>query len=176
MTRLKEGSLAFEFDSRAEATKYDEWTFYRTHFDGVVGETKAVDFLCLIGDVLWIIEVKDYRHDRRTKPSDLADEVAHKVRDTLAGLAAASHYANVPTERDFAIRALCQTTSLKVVLHLEQPTNPSRLHPKLADPANVQMKLKKRLHQAIDDHPKVLDRTLTQSHDYCWTVSSVPVA
>ena len=120
--------------------------------------------------------VKDYRHDRRTKPSDLADEVAHKVRDTLAGLAAASHYANVSTEHDFAIRALCQTTSFKVVLHLEQPTNPSRLHPKVADPANVQMKLKKRLHQAIDNHPKVLDRTLTQSHDYCWTVSSVPVA
>ena len=33
------------------------------------------------------MEVKDYRANRRTKAIDLADEIALKVRDTLAGLA-----------------------------------------------------------------------------------------
>ena len=46
-----------------------------------------------------LIEVKDYRFHPRTKPIPLCDEVALKVRDTLAGLAAARVNVNVPLEQ-----------------------------------------------------------------------------
>jgi len=173
MTVIHEGMLEFDFDAGADVAQYDQWTFYRSHFLGVAGETKAVDLLCLAKGVLWFIEVKDYRRNRRTKPSDLANEVAHKVRDTLSGLAAASHFANTESERDFAKNALCKSRTFRVVLHLEQPSRASRLFPRIANPASVQLKLKKCLRQAIDDHPKVLDKSLTQDPRYCWTVASV---
>lgn len=173
MTRIVEGSLAFDFEATVEAMKYDDWAFYRSHFMGVADETKAVDLLCLSDGVLWLIEVKDYRRNRRTKPSELADEVAHKVRDTLAGLAAAIRCASVDAERNFATRALDRGVDFKVVLHLEQPSHPSRLFPTVADPADVKMKLKRRLHQAIDDHPRVADVATTGPPRHRWTVTSI---
>jgi Holliday junction resolvase-like predicted endonuclease len=35
---------------------------------------KAVDLIAIEGQVIWFIEVKDYRQQRRTKPIDLAEE------------------------------------------------------------------------------------------------------
>ena len=39
---------------------------------------------------LWLLEIKDYRRSPRTKAIGLADEVALKVRDSLALLVAAA--------------------------------------------------------------------------------------
>src|SRR5690554_4434345 len=97
-TTLTEQQLAFTFADGVEPSQYDEWAFYRNQFNAVCGGTKAVDFVCLDGDQLWLIEVKDYRRHRRTKLVDLGDEVAAKVRDTLAGLLAASCNANEAEE------------------------------------------------------------------------------
>ena len=94
MTCLTEGNLEFRFQS--DAAHYDEWAFYRNQFQRVAGGSKAIDFICLAGRGTWLIEVKDYRVHPRTKPSCLCDEVAIKVRDTLAGIAAARCNANVP--------------------------------------------------------------------------------
>ena len=75
------------------------------------------------------MEVKDYRSTRRTKLVDLADEIALKVRDSLAILATASRNASDAEERDLARRAL-EMPHIRIVLHLEQPSNASKLFPR----------------------------------------------
>lgn len=74
---------------------------------------------------LWLIEVKDYRQHQRTKTLDFAQEIAQKVCDTLAELAAAQCNANDQKEQTFAQDALSRK-KMRVVLHLEQPHKPSR--------------------------------------------------
>ena len=95
---LTEGALRFSFGVSCTVVQYESWAFYQNQFQRMSG-TKAVDFLCINGDQTCLIEVKDYRFHPRTKPISLCDEVALKVRDTLAGLAAARVNVNVPLEQ-----------------------------------------------------------------------------
>ena len=160
MTEIEEGDLTFSFPDHCEAGKYDDWAFYRNQFQAVAGGSKAVDILCLcLADrVAWLVEIKDYRRHRRTKSTDLWDEVATKVRDTLSGLAAASANANDADEKTLARRALSMHR-WRVALHLEPPNVTSGLRPRAIDPANIISKLRsKRLLKAIDAHPVVGDR------------------
>ena len=106
MTIIAEGMLEFEFPNGCQASKYDDWSFYRNQFQGVANGCKAVDIVCVERNVSWLIEIKDYRQFPRTKAIDIVDEIAVKVRDTLAGLAAASRNANDDEEREHAQRAL----------------------------------------------------------------------
>ena|SRR5690554_218855 len=138
------------------ASQYDEWSFYRKQFIKVAGGTKAVDFIYVdkVGNVTWLIEVKDYRHPeaKSIKPSELAGVVAQKVCDSLAGLAAARCNANDATEREFSEAALT-TGSIRVVLHMEQVNRNHRF----IDPANVLTKLKQQI-KAVDAHPVVVSQ------------------
>lgn len=153
---LAEGSLNFEFPDHIDATKYDEWSFYRNQMNSAFGGSKAID---LIGiekkSTMWLIEIKDYRRNQRTKPIDIADEIAAKARDTLVGLIAALLNANSTDEQSFAKRAL-KTKKIRIVLHLEQPLKHSRLFPIAINPINVQQKMKQQL-KTIDAHPVVVD-------------------
>ena len=159
MTEIEEGDLEFSFPDRCEATRYEEWSFYRNQFQSVASGSKAVDMLCLDGDAAWLIEVKDYRQYPRMKSIDLCDEVAGKVRDTLAGLAAASANANSDHEQSLARRALAKRR-WRVALHLEQPHVQSRLRPRPFDVANVVSKLRSKSGlKAVDAHPMVSDVT-----------------
>ncbi|MCL5961064.1 MAG: hypothetical protein M1358_17460 [Chloroflexi bacterium] len=158
MSTLNEGNLACTFPDSWKVTKYDDWEFYRNRFAGSCGGNKAVDFLAHdpLGRTLWLIELKDYRRFRRTKDDQLSlwDEVALKVRDTLAGLFAAKVDPAHP-EQSYAALAL-RVTSLRVVLHLEQPATGSKLFPRAYHPADVQQKLKQML-KPIDAHPRVIE-------------------
>ena len=91
---LTEGALRFSFGVSCTVVQYESWAFYQNQFQRISG-TKAVDFLCINGGQTCLIEVKDYRFHPRTKPISLCDEVALKVRDTLAGLAAARVNASI---------------------------------------------------------------------------------
>ncbi|WP_341580962.1 hypothetical protein [Marinobacter metalliresistant] len=156
MSVLMEGRLTFTFQPSAEASQYDDWAFYRNQFNSAFGSTKAVDFICVDNDRTWLIEVKDYRANRRTKTIDLGEELAFKVRDTLAGLAAAKVNANDQSERSFARKAL-KRNRLSIVLHLEQPDKPSKLFPQAVDKSKLLMKLKQTL-KAVDPHPRIVDQ------------------
>lgn len=148
--------LDFEFSDDWQVTKFDDWSFYRHHFQSVAGGCKAVDMLAIEPKVcLWSIEVKDYLQHERTKTIELAQEVAVKVRDTLAALVAASINANDESEKQFAHRAV-RCSRLRVVLHLEQPAKHSKLFPRAIDPAKVQQKLKQ-IVKAVDPHPLVVE-------------------
>ena len=157
MTEIEEGDLTFSFPDHCEAGKYDDWSFYRKQFQSAAGGSKAVDMLCIEGDVAWLIEVKDYRRHPRTKLIDLGDEVAMKVRDTLAGLAAASANASSEYERNMARRALA-ARQWRVALHLEQPHANSPLRPQPFNVANVLSKLRRKSGlKAVDADPVVLE-------------------
>lgn len=168
MTVLIEGRLRFEFGTSCLAEKYDDWSFFRNQFQNTCGGAKAVDMVCVAANTCWLIEIKDYRLHKRTKPQDLGDEVSIKVRDTLAGLMAAKMNANQATEKHFAKKAT-SSKWLKVVLHLEQPEKHSKLRPHAIDPAAVKQSLKRQL-RAIDAHPSIVNQN-TLSANMTWTVT-----
>ena len=169
MTILQEGLLLFTFGPETQASKYDGWSFYRNQFkDRCFRDNKAVDMVCVTRDKAWLIEVKDYRQHRRTKPIELADEVAIKIRDTLAGLAASYYQAADPAERGLARDAL-RKQHLGVVCHLEQPTKYSRLRPRAIEPTVLQQKLRSLL-KAVDPRLRVVD-THSIAATLPWTVT-----
>lgn len=153
---LIEGSLSFELEQVNFAEKYDDWRHYRNVFNSACESSKAVDFLVSKAGTLWLIEVKDYRRHLRTKPSNLADEVMLKVRDTMAGLVSTAFVGMDSGEKSTSRSALSHR-KLRILFHLEQPSKPSRLFPMSVDPADILMKLKQRLRFA-DYHPIVVDR------------------
>ena len=156
MPSITEGALTFHFPDGWQATKFDTWSFYRNQFQRVCGGTKAIDILAIDSDSrLWVIEVKDYPEYPRTKTIDLANEVACKVRDSLAALVAASVNANDTDEKELS-RAALACNQIRVVLHLEQPKHHSKLFPRVYNLANVTQNLKQ-LIKAIDPHPQVME-------------------
>ena len=171
MTSLTEGNLQFQFPLGDVAEHYDEWAFYRNQFQSVAGGSKAVDFVFVDDTEKWLIEVKDYRIHWRIKPSCLSEELAIKVRDSLAGIAAASCNANDPDEKRMAKRAL-RTGRWIIVLHLEQPRVPSKIRPWIVAPADLTQKLRRVL-KAIDAHPKVVNKD-NMAPSMRWTVVSLP--
>ena len=170
MPTITEGRLIFDFPDGWRAQKFDDWSFYRNQFikcgdarttcskckNPVAAGSKAIDVLAIdMNSCCWSIEIKDYRLHQRVKVIDLADEVALKVRDSLAVLVASRVNANDSDEKAMANAAL-QCSRLRVVLHLEQPAKHSKLFPRAIDPTNVQQRLKQ-LIKAIDPHPRVVD-------------------
>lgn len=167
-TILAEGDLTFTFAAGAVASKYDEWSFYRNQFQQRCGtDNKAVDLICISQDTVWLIEVKDYRVHTRTKAEELAEEIAIKVRDTLAGLVVARFRANEQQERTFADNVL-KANSLRVVCHIEQPAKTSRLRPRAIEHDKLKMKLRGLL-KAVDPHPIVIDKNGRNS-SFPWSV------
>ena len=170
MTALREGRLEHRFDDTWTVSKYDEWPFYLGHFQSQCGTNKGIDFVARDpADALWLIELKDYRVHPRTKFIELAEEVAMKVRDSLAGIVAAakwhSHHAHLAEATDHL-----EAKKLRVVLHLEQPPHHSKMSPRKFALANVQQKLKQ-LVRAVDAHPVVME--LATMGGVPWTAMSI---
>jgi hypothetical protein len=147
--------IDFHFPQGWETAEYDKWRFYRKQFqDAVVGH-KGVDVIAINNrNTLWLIELKDYRKHPRNKIIDLAEEVALKVRDTLAGLMAAASNA-VDEEKKFAKNCL-KAEKIRIALQLEQPQKHSKLFPRAIKPIDVEQKLKKMV-KPIDAHPIVTE-------------------
>ncbi len=131
--------------------KYDDSAFHRNQFQSFAGGSKAMDAVAFSGDgSLWLIEVKDYRRHRRTKPSSVFAEVAAKTRATLAGLAVARIRASDPDERALA-RQVMACSQIRVALQLAQPVRSSRLFPQIVEPLDAQTQLRREV-RAIDPH------------------------
>lgn len=125
------------------AWKYDESDFHQNRFQSFAGGLKAMDVVAWEPNkTLWLIELKDYRRNKRRKPSSVFDEVAGKVRDTLAGLAVARVSAANPPERTSAQQALA-CTQIRVVLQLTQSARPHRLFPQVVDPVDATLQLRR---------------------------------
>lgn len=132
--------------------KYDDSAFHRNQFQNFAGGSKAMDAVSLARDrTLWLIEVKDYRRNRRRKPGSVFAEVAKKARATLAGLAVARVKANDVGEKTLADEAM-RCVSIRIALQLAQPTKPSRVFPQVVEPQDASLRLRHEL-RPIDAHP-----------------------
>lgn len=153
---LAEGRLSFQFIDVDFAEKYDEWSHYRNCFNSACVSSKAVDFIVSKNKEIWFIEVKDYRRHRRVKSIDMADEVALKVRDTMSGIVSTKFVGTDQSEVKIS-KAVLAGKKLHVALHLEQPSNPSRLFPISVNSANIKLKMKQ-IMKFADFHPIVINR------------------
>lgn len=168
MTQITEGALTFTFPDEALVCKYDEMSFYRNQFITMMDGIKAMDLAYIDGQTCWLIEVKDYRIHQRTKPSELTDEIADKLRNTLAGLWAAKCNVNDQDEKRFAAAAI-KAKRIRVVLHLEESPLLGRLAPAKSLKAGLQQKMKQKL-KSVDAHPCVVDQRSLKP-EMNWTVA-----
>ena len=182
MERIKSlSTFTFSFTAAiADAQIYDKWGHYTAVWNGPTapnGGQKAVDVVAVeIGSPparCWLIEGKDFRViTNPPKPSNiggLAQLVADKVQDSIAGLDDAALNATTPIEKALAALAVSATVK-RVVLHLEPHVGPhSALFP-TAFRASVFQKLKQ-LVRSIDPNPLVLNIADTPSAGVPWLVS-----
>ncbi|WP_311221310.1 MULTISPECIES: hypothetical protein [unclassified Acidovorax] len=162
MPTLHVDGLDFVFPDAWQASKYDEWAFYRQHFSKMCNGVKAMDVVALSPDkVAYLIEVKDYRHPDTEKPSLLPDAIATKVLHTLAALLPAKLSASDESERVLS-RQLLGCRKLNIVVHVEQ----SASHIPKVDLADLKQKLKARL-RSVDTHVKVTHKAMAPQP---WTV------
>jgi len=160
--------LCFEFPDDWKIGKYDDWSFYRNQVSRMWNGIKSLDLLAADPNkTTWLIEVKDYRTNSRTKPSDLGEEIAHKVFDTLAAIIPAKIHATDSNEQQLA-RAISTSHELRVVLHLEQPAKHSKLRPRAINPADVQQKIRQLL-KPVDAHALVVE--MEEMRGLAWHVS-----
>ena len=156
--------LTFTFPQAWQASKYDEWSFYRNQFAKQWDGIKAVDAVVLApANIAFLIEVKDYRHPETEKPSQLPEVIANKVLHTLAAMLPAKLHANKHEEKQLA-SAILNCAFLRVIAHIEQP---QRRRP-VVDLADIKQKLR-RLLRAVDAHPKVV--SMNDMNGLDWAVA-----
>jgi len=178
MATLTVEALTFAFTARiADAQIYDKWVHYATVWNAPPGGQKAVDVVAIeTGNppsARWMIEAKDFRiitnPPKASNISGLAQFVADKVRDSIAGLGDAATKATISTEKSLAVLAISAPTT-RVVLHLEPHVGAhSALFP-AGFAASVLQRLKQ-LVRSIDPNPLVLNIADTPSAGVPWTVS-----
>lgn len=155
---FQEGRLRFDFPADWKVLRPGESSYYRRHFQNFCGGCKEADFVLLNPNSreLYLLEVKDYTTDRRTKPSELFDELAIKARDTLALLmAGAVNDTSAPDGVGMFMRVCNTPATIRVILHLEQPAGPSKLFPGVTLESNFMDKLRQKL-RCICRHSKVV--------------------
>jgi hypothetical protein len=126
-TPLKVEDQLFEFgDQWTVAFKYDDTTFYRESVEHKLDETQAVDVIALGTFMLLLLEAKDFRGYRIANKGKLkgpiADVVARKARDTVAGLLGASRLPVNEFASELLAEGLRHGKDVAVVLWLEDDT------------------------------------------------------
>ena len=151
MVTIAIDGLIFTFPPDWQASKFDEWSFYRNQFSKQFNGIKAVDAIAIAPDrSAFLVEVKDYRHPGTEKPSQLPQAIANKMLHTLAALLPAKLHAAEPLEKALAA-AMLNCASLQIVAHIELPPR----HIPVVDLADLKQKLKQLL-RAVDAHPKIV--------------------
>lgn len=95
MPNIVEGAHTFQFDNSWHVIKYDDSTFFKKRLNKIA-QIKAVDIVAIQGNILYLIEVKDYRIDLDGFKSDskivngdrprLLLEPLQKLIHSIAGL------------------------------------------------------------------------------------------
>jgi hypothetical protein len=151
---FQEGRVEFSFPDTWLVLRPEKASYYKRHFQNFAGGCKEMDFILFdpTANVLWLLEVKDYTTNPRKKTQCVLEEVVEKSRDSLALLYAGAicDNASAPSVGDFA-KSSWVPSKVRVVLHLDQPSKPSRLYPgaKLAADATQALRAKVK---AVDSH------------------------
>ncbi len=150
MTKVHEGAYHYAFPSGWIVVRLQEDDFYRRHFQGFNGGSKEVDFAALDAKAacLWLMEAKDYSLHPRSKPGDVIEEVASKVRDSLACIEAMKISAGSNAYSRSVAEALSKAQSCRVAFHLELPATENLALSRI-DVADMKIKLRS-LMRAVD--------------------------
>lgn len=151
-TILDEQYQRFEFGDDWEVFRYDSEESGYYAIAKSVQNTRSVDFLGIyLGRECYVIEVKDFRgyrirNKKRLTTGELAEEVAQKVRDTLAGVISGCRTGN--SAGCWSDISGCLTTpdsDVRIVLWLEDDTagNPMRWKQELSTQTQL---IKQKLH------------------------------
>ena len=129
MKSFHEGKLGLDFQQNLQVIQYDRSNFFRNNVEKLQG-TKAVDFLALSRDDLFIIEITDFRGHgvecrEKIRKGDLVVEVTQKVRDTISGLCGAYRSGNFELESFSAGLFLKDGPSVTFILILEEDRHPA---------------------------------------------------
>ena len=155
---IDEGHVRLRFEPGDVATKYDDWGFFRDKFRHMAGGSHGVDGVCISGEHCWLVEIKSLARqvgeDSNLRITDTIRQAATQVRDTLAGLAAATASAT-GDELNFAKAAL-RLGRWRIALHLEQMDRTSKMHPTPYDLADTTQKLRQLVHP-VDSQAVVVD-------------------
>jgi hypothetical protein len=158
--KVREGDLELTFDETAwVVVKWDDHPAFQRGLRRQSG-TKAIDVAgVLLEDEPWFFELKDFRGARVENKGrfdgPLAEEVAGKVRDTMAGvLWAVEREHEDDSVRRVAKATLARSGRLTVVLWVEDDTGPTA-----AVASALQLAIKRRLRFA-NAHVLVTSRTL----------------
>jgi len=157
MITMLEGQISYEFSDEFSVVRLEASTYYCRHWQNFAKPdseegNKECDFIAFNTKTkeLWLIEVKDYRGTRRTKPSSLADEFALKCRDSIGCLYAIKLSTLAQNEEKTMISPMMDAKTIRCVLHVEQ-TRYNRLFPSVIDPKALRDSTKKRL-RPLDPH------------------------
>lgn len=164
-----EGQLLFSFQDSCHVVKLDDWQYYKKHLTNFADGCKAVDFVAFDKSTkdLWLIEVKDYRSNRREKKQPLLTEFVEKVRDSLS-LLVIGKACQIEIFDSILIDRIAQ---IRVALHIEQTNPPSKLFPAIVNVDNVQLTLKHVLKKATV-RPLVLNINQMKNKSLPWTVTT----
>ena len=156
-----EGEVHFVFVDNVDVIQYDTTSFYINHVQNIgnYGElstgTKGVDFVAVLRNEAFFVEVKDYRQASKDTPSffNLPAIVAAKVRDTIAGVEIARR-----ASQDHSEKAICYKISnsslLRIILHIDQRRSHFATAPTIVDLGELRLKLRQCC-RAIDSKAQV---------------------
>jgi hypothetical protein len=125
-TTLNEGFQRFDYGDDWRVFRYDCAESGYLDISNSIPHTKSVDFLGVFaGSQYYFIEVKDFRgyripNKKRLKSGELAEEVARKVKDTLAGIVAGCRSGNtLGPFSDLGKSLVAAESDVRIVLWLE---------------------------------------------------------
>lgn len=159
----QEDRIRFEFPDAWKVLRPEKASYYTRHFQNFAGGCKEMDFILFepANRVLWLLEVKDYTTNRRLKAQCVFEEIAEKVRDSLALLLAGSVRDDPSNGGVRSFMDFCAIPNdIKIVLHLEQPSKPSKMFPGVKIDADATQKLRAKV-RAVDPHARVSSTSTT---------------
>jgi hypothetical protein len=176
MPYVDEGGFRYRFPETWVAVKFDELTFYKNQIENFAGGTKAVDVVAVdnVSRTLWLIEAKDFRTYAREKKLPIPQELAEKVRGTLACLMAgrANAGATGDDNTDSLWANALRERRIRFIFHYEQPNRQSRLFPQSIDPKDLKDILDRAV-RAADPHPVAGGQAaINQRVDFGWQVET----
>lgn len=163
----QENRIRFEFPDGWKVLRPEKASYYTRHFQNFAGGCKEMDFILFepANRVLWLLEVKDYTSNPRTKTQCVFEEIAEKIRDSLALLLAGSVRGDSANGGVRSFMDVCAIPNdIKIALHLEQPSKPSKMFPGVKIDADATQKLRAKV-RAIDPRARV---SSTSSTDMEW--------
>jgi len=168
VSTVVDGSV-FTFPSGWQITKIDEWPEQKK-LTSPPFHSKGCDLIAMDGDVLWLIEAKDYTYPGASAPDDLAEVVGVKAFHSLAVLHAVARWGSAPNQQ-FSEKAL-QCREARICLAVELPDGGRKLMALATPLAALSLKLRK-ITRRMNVHRPIVSNS-HQPNGVPWTISRDP--